>query len=78
VNRRRFLALLGTGAAGLALAPMLPIAGPTPAQAAAIGAGPGIAIRYIQAWELEQISTRLDVLYGMSVVRRDLACRIGT
>jgi hypothetical protein len=75
MNRRRFLRLLGAGAAGLAVAPLLPLVAP---ERPKLTVNKLPSIRYIQSYDARTDSwvNRMDVLYGFAELRPSLACRV--
>ena len=70
MNRRRFLRSVALGASAVVAAPLLPFVPPPPANL-------GISIRFIRQFEIQPDTVpRLDILYGMSVLNPEFACRV--
>lgn len=71
MNRRGFLRSVALGASAVAAAPLLNLI-PPPAPPLV-----GISMRFIREFEIQsEPISRLDILYGMSVMRPDLGCRV--
>lgn len=73
MNRRAFIRLLGVGAAGLAVAPLLPVAAP-----AVVAPALSTSQRFIQHYDVstDLMVSRMDVLYGYGTLHPNYGIRV--